>query len=50
VDAGREARRLHIIFNNCYGNYGTTNAVEMAALLARSPELSEAFRPPPHGL
>jgi len=28
-DAGREARRLHIIFNNCYGNYGTTNALEL---------------------
>lgn len=28
-DAGREARRMHIIFNNCYGNYGTTNALEM---------------------
>jgi uncharacterized protein YecE (DUF72 family) len=35
-DAGREARRLHIIFNNCYGNYGTTNALELAALLARA--------------
>lgn len=29
VDAGREARRLHIIFTNGYGNYGTTNAVEI---------------------
>lgn len=29
ADAGREARRMHIIFNNCYGNYGTTNALEL---------------------
>ena len=28
-DAGREARRLHIIFNNCYGNYGTANGLEL---------------------
>lgn len=32
-DAGREARRMHIIFNNCYGNYGTTNALEMWRVL-----------------
>ncbi|MEP6691795.1 MAG: DUF72 domain-containing protein [Gemmatimonadaceae bacterium] len=27
------AGRTHIVFNNCYGNYGTTNAAEMSALL-----------------
>jgi len=30
---GEEAERIHIVFNNCYANYGTTNAVEMARLL-----------------
>jgi len=39
ADAGREARRMHIIFNNCYGNYGTTNALEMyEALKAQDAE------------
>lgn len=33
ADAGREAKRMHIVFNNCYGNYGTTNAMEMLELL-----------------
>lgn len=31
------AERVHVTFNNCHGNYGTTNAIEFAALLqARS--------------
>ena len=30
---GEQAERIHIVFNNCYANYGTTNAVEMARLL-----------------
>ena len=29
-----EARDTHVLMNNCYANYGTTNAREMAALLA----------------
>lgn len=33
TDAAREARDLHVIFNNCYANYGTTNALELGALL-----------------
>ena len=32
-EAAREARDLHVIFNNCYANYGTTNALELGALL-----------------
>lgn len=27
------ARSTHVVFNNCYGNYGTTNAGEMTLLL-----------------
>lgn len=26
--------RVHVVFNNCYGNYGTTNALELAAMVA----------------
>jgi uncharacterized protein YecE (DUF72 family) len=32
--AALEARDTHVLMNNCYANYGTTNAREMAALLA----------------
>lgn len=28
-----QAERIHVVFNNCYANYGTTNALEMARLL-----------------
>ena len=28
------AKDTHILMNNCYANYGTTNAREMAAILA----------------
>lgn len=27
------ARQVHVVFNNCYGNYGTTNAVEIGAMV-----------------
>jgi len=33
-EAASEAREVHLMFNNCYANYGTTNAREIAALLA----------------
>ena len=29
-----ESEQVHVVFNNCYGNYGTTNALEMAALMS----------------
>jgi uncharacterized protein YecE (DUF72 family) len=29
-----QAREIHLVFNNCYGNYATTNALEMARLLS----------------
>ena len=31
--AAAAARQVHVVFNNCYGNYGTTNALEMRGLL-----------------
>lgn len=31
-----QAEQVHLVFNNCYGNYGTTNALETAAALIRA--------------
>jgi len=31
--AAEAARNVHVLMNNCYANYGTTNARELAALL-----------------
>lgn len=31
-EAAERAREVHVLMNNCYANYGTTNAREMAAL------------------
>ena len=33
-EAAEDARELHILMNNCYANYGSTNARELAAMLA----------------
>jgi len=30
-----QTETVHLVFNNCYGNYGTTNALEMANLFQR---------------
>lgn len=30
-----QAEEVHLVFNNCYGNYATTNALEMAGLILR---------------
>jgi uncharacterized protein YecE (DUF72 family) len=29
-----KATATHVVFNNCYANYGTTNAQEMMGLLS----------------
>ena len=34
--AARTADEVHVVFNNCYANYGTTNALEMAALVGEA--------------
>src|SRR4029079_8290422 len=39
-DVASQAKEVHLMFNNCYANYGTTNARESADLLAL--ELAEA--------
>jgi len=36
LEAARQVKRLHVIQNNCYANYGTTNALELMALLRAS--------------
>ncbi len=33
-DAGKQTRDLHVLMNNCYANYGSTNARELARILA----------------
>ncbi|HWP63183.1 MAG TPA: DUF72 domain-containing protein [Candidatus Binatia bacterium] len=34
-ELARQVRATHLLMNNCYANYGATNARELAALLAR---------------
>jgi len=34
LDVADRADETHIVFNNCYANYGTTNARELSAMLA----------------
>ena len=33
-DAAKETRDVHVLMNNCYANYGSTNARELAKILA----------------
>ncbi|HKG93608.1 MAG TPA: DUF72 domain-containing protein [Gemmatimonadaceae bacterium] len=35
ADAAAEAKEVHILFNNCYANYGTTNAAEMMRVVRK---------------
>jgi uncharacterized protein YecE (DUF72 family) len=35
VDLAKTTERLHVVFNNCYANYGVTNAAELIAKLTR---------------
>jgi len=36
VEATKSTERVHVLFNNCHGNYGTTNGTEFASLLSAS--------------
>jgi uncharacterized protein YecE (DUF72 family) len=38
IEIAGESEQVHVVFNNCYGNYGTTNAMEMAGLVGRMVE------------
>ncbi len=40
VEAASEAREMHVLMNNCYANYGTTNAAELAGLVSEVYERS----------
>lgn len=33
VEIAGESEQVHVVFNNCYGNYGTTNALELSNLV-----------------
>jgi uncharacterized protein YecE (DUF72 family) len=33
AEAGKKTRDLHVLMNNCYANYGSTNARELAKIL-----------------
>lgn len=33
AELAERAEEIHLVFNNCYANYGTTNAAEMGAML-----------------
>jgi uncharacterized protein YecE (DUF72 family) len=33
LEVAQETKQTHVLMNNCYSNYGTTNAADMAALL-----------------
>lgn len=33
LDVARQTQRTHVLLNNCHGNYGTTNAVEIGAMM-----------------
>jgi uncharacterized protein YecE (DUF72 family) len=35
--AAQGVRQTHVVLNNCYGNYGTTNAAELMAKLGAAP-------------
>jgi len=34
LELAEQAEQIHVVFNNCYANYGTTNALEMAGRIA----------------
>lgn len=34
LEVAEQAEETHVVFNNCYANYGTTNALELGAMLA----------------
>jgi uncharacterized protein YecE (DUF72 family) len=39
-NASEKAKQTHVLMNNCFGNYGTTNALEIAKLLRELEKLS----------
>lgn len=41
VEVAESASHTHVVMNNCYGNYGTTNADEMTSMLVARPVARE---------
>ena len=44
LDVSAQVPETHVIFNNCYGNYAPTNAIEFAALLQAARDRMAADR------
>lgn len=40
VDTAKQTRETHVLMNNCFSNYGTTNALEIARLLKELEKLA----------
>ena len=38
ADIARETQKVHVLLNNCHGNYGTTNAAEIGAMMVERDE------------
>jgi uncharacterized protein YecE (DUF72 family) len=36
LEVAEKSEETHLVFNNCYANYGTTNALEMSTMLAEA--------------
>ena len=36
MEAAEQAREVHVLMNNCYANYGTTNSLELAAMVRKA--------------
>jgi len=36
LEAAERAHEVHVLMNNCYANYGTTNALELAAMVRKA--------------
>ena len=39
VDVAKQVQGVHVVFNNCHADYGTSNADEIAAIIRRRDEL-----------
>ncbi|GLC25605.1 TIGR03915 family putative DNA repair protein [Roseisolibacter agri] len=42
VDVARRVQGVHVVFNNCHADYGTSNADEIAAIIRRRDELRKS--------
>jgi probable DNA metabolism protein len=47
VDVARRVQGVHVVFNNCHADYGTNNADEIAAIIARRDALRRSLATEP---